>query len=156
MKNNSTFETLIGALVVAICILFIMLSAKLSGSRQQLSSGYKILAEFDNVDGLNIGSDIKVAGVKVGSISDIELNKENYRAKLTLKVINSLKVPTDSIFKVSTSGLIGNKFINIKIGADEEYFKDGEYAEFTESSMDLEDLISRFVFNSGNKDENKN
>ncbi len=152
MKNNS-FETLIGALVIVICILFIFLSAKVSGSRQKLSSGYKIIAEFDNVDGLNIGSDIKVAGVKVGSILDISLNKENYRATIVLKVIDTLKIPADSIFKVSTSGLIGNKFINIKIGADEEFLKDGEYAEFTESSMDLEDLISRFIFNSGNKNE---
>lgn len=152
MRNNS-FETLIGALVILICILFIALSIKVSGSRQKLSSSYTVIAEFDNAEGLNIGSDIKISGVKVGNISNIELNKENYKAKTTLKIVNGLEVPADSVFKISTSGLIGNKFINIKIGADEEFLKNGDFVEFTESTMDLEDLISRFIFNSGNKNE---
>ena len=66
----------------------------------------------------------------------------------------NLNIPLDSIFKISTSGLIGSKFINVKIGAEGDYFKNGDKADFTESSMDLEDLISRFIFNAEKKNEN--
>lgn len=156
MKNGNNFEILVGFLVIVICTLFIFSSVKLSANREEISSGYKVIAEFDNVDGLNIGSEIKISGVKVGTVSNIILNKENYKAELSLKIAKDILVPTDSVFKVSTSGLIGNKFINIKIGADEDYLKNGDIVEFTESTMDLEDLISRFLFNSGNSDEKNN
>lgn len=151
MKNN-TFETLIGALVIVIAILFLSFASKITSNKQNISKGYNILAVFDNADGINIGSDIKVAGVKVGSVANIKLN-DNYKAELILKLPEGLNIPLDSIFKISTSGLIGSKFINIKIGAEEEYFKNGDKADFTESSMDLEDLISRFIFNAEKKNE---
>lgn len=151
MKNN-TFETLIGALVIVVAILFLSFASKITSNKQNISKGYNILAVFDNADGINIGSDIKVAGVKVGSVANIKLN-DNYKAELILKLPEGLNIPLDSIFKISTSGLIGSKFINIKIGAEEEYFKNGDKADFTESSMDLEDLISRFIFNAEKKNE---
>lgn len=154
MKSN-TFETLVGVLVLIIAALFIYMSMEVSDSRQKLASGYRILAEFSNIDGINIGSDVKISGMKVGSVLDMRLD-QNYKSLLVIKLPNDLRIPVDSIFKVSTSGLIGNKFINIKIGADDEFFKNNDKVEFTESSMDLEDLIARFIFNSDSKDEDKN
>lgn len=151
MKNN-TFETLIGAVVLLIAILFTFMALKISDSRQKISSGYVLNAYFNNIEGLNIGADVKISGVKIGSVLDIKLNK-NYAANVRIKLPKDLSIPVDSIFKVSTSGLIGNKFVNIKIGADDEYFKNGETVEFTESTMDLEDLLGRFVFNNDNKNE---
>lgn len=152
MKNN-TFETLIGAFVVVIAGLFIFLSIKVSDSRQKLASGYKIIAKFNNIDGINIGSDVKISGMKIGNVTDMKFDNKNYKSLLVIKIPNNIKIPVDSIFKVSTSGLIGSKFINVKIGSEEEYFKNDETAEFTESTMDLEDLISRFIFNSDSKNE---
>ncbi|MDD2839738.1 MAG: outer membrane lipid asymmetry maintenance protein MlaD [Rickettsiales bacterium] len=154
MKNN-TFETLIGTLVLLIAILFTFMASKISDSRQKMSSGYVLNAYFSNIEGLNIGADVKISGVKIGSVLDIDLN-QNYAANVKVKLPKDLHIPVDSIFKVSTSGLIGNKFVNIKIGADEEYLKNGETAEFTESTMDLEDLIGRFVFNKENENEKNN
>ena len=153
MKSN-TFESLIGAIVIIIAIIFISMAYKVSGNKQKMASGYILLAEFNNIEGINIGSDIKISGVKVGSVIDINLN-DNYKADVKLKLPNNILVPTDSIFKVSTSGLIGAKFVNIKVGADEEYFKNGDKVEFTESTIDLEDLIGRFIFNYENKNEKK-
>ncbi len=151
MKNN-TFETLVGTLVLLIAILFTFMTLKISDSRQKISSGYVLNAYFNNIEGLNIGADVKISGVKIGSVLDIDLNK-NYAANVKIKLPKDLSIPLDSIFKVSTSGLIGNKFVNIKIGADDKYFKNGETVEFTESTMDLEDLLGRFVFNNDSKDE---
>lgn len=152
MKNN-TLETLIGFLVLIVAGLFLFIAYKVSNNMQTISSGLKISGEFSNIDGINIGSDVKVAGVKVGSVLDVKIDSESYNSILVLKISKDLSIPTDSLFKISTSGLIGSKFVNIKIGANDEFFKNGDVIEFTESAMDLEDLIGRFLFNSGDKDE---
>ena len=151
--KNSSFETLIGAVVIFVAILFLFVASKIADGRQKITSGYNIIAEFTNAEGVNIGSDVKISGVKIGNVVDVKLNKDNYNAVVVLKIPKEVLIPTDSIFKISTSGLIGNKFINVKLGADEDYFKNNEVAEFTESIMDLEDLISRFIFNSRDKNE---
>lgn len=152
MRNN-TFETLIGTLVLVVAIVFIYISSKFSSATQNISSGYKLKAEFSNIEGLNVGSDVKISGVKVGSVLGTILDNNTYKAVLTIKLPKDILIPVDSSFKVSTSGLIGVKFINIKIGGSEEYFKDGDKVDFTESTMDLEDLIGRFVFNKDQKNE---
>lgn len=152
MKNN-TLETLIGFLVLMVAGLFLLMAARISNNMQAISSGLKISGEFSNTDGINIGSDVRISGVKVGSVMDVRLNTSNFNSVLTLKLSKDLNIPADSLFKVSTSGLIGSKFINIKVGADSEFFRDGDSIEFTESTMDLEDLIGRFLFNSGNQNE---
>ena len=151
MKNN-TFETLVGAIVILVAISFLSISSKIVNVSKKGNKTYEVYAEFSNIEGISIGSDVKISGVKVGTVSDIILN-DSYKASLTIKLPENILIPTDSLFKISTSGLIGSKFINIKIGANEEYFADKEMVEFTESVMDLEDLISRFVFNSEKKDK---
>ena len=154
MKNN-TFETLIGVIVIVVAILFTLTMYKFSNNKQKMSNGYILEGNFDNIEGINVGSDVKISGVKVGSVVDIKLD-QNFQANVKIKLPNDLKIPVDSIFKISTSGLIGAKFINIKIGAEEEYFSNGNTVDFTESVMDLEDLISRFIFNSESKNEKNN
>ncbi len=148
MKKNS-FEILVGFLVVLLSCVFLIVVSKTT-NKQNMKNSYELKAVFNNIEGINSGSDIKISGVKVGLVSNVSLN-EDYKAELTLKLPKDLQIPVDSIFKISTSGLIGGKFINIKIGADEMYFENNEMVEFTESTIDLEDLISNFVFNSGNK-----
>ncbi|GMO60357.1 MAG: outer membrane lipid asymmetry maintenance protein MlaD [Rickettsiales bacterium] len=153
--KNSKFETIIGGLVLLIAFLFFIVILGISKHSSRSDSGYEVLAEFANIEGLSLGSDVKISGVKVGSVSKVFLNTNNYNASVVLNIQGDLKIPTDSIFKVSSSGLMGGKFVNIKIGGMDEYFENGAVAEFTESTMDLEDLISRFVFNSESKDEKK-
>jgi len=154
IKNN-TFETLIGTFVLIVAIIFVYIAMKVSNNTQNMKAGYKVIAEFSNIDGINIGSDVKIAGVKVGSVTDILLNSQDYKAILTIKFQKDVLVPSDSLFKVSTSGLIGAKYINVKVGNEEDFFKNGDKADFTESTMDLEDLIGRYVFNNENKNEKK-
>lgn len=155
--KNSSFEAVVGAVVLAVAGLFFLLSLSITKNTRGISGGYIVSAEFANVDGLTIGSDVKVAGVKVGDVADIKLNGENYNAKIIMSIRDGMTIPTDSVFKITSSGLMGGKFVNIKIGGDSEYLADGSIAEWTESTMDLEDLISRFVFNSGDdKKNNKN
>jgi phospholipid/cholesterol/gamma-HCH transport system substrate-binding protein len=147
--NKSIFETIVGFVVLVVVLVFFLLVLNTSRSVKK-NKGYTIVAEFNNVEGLTIGNDVKISGVKVGGITKIELN-DNYSAVVHMNIENKLKIPIDSIFKVSSSGLMGGKFINIKIGADEFVLENNSIAEFTESTMDLEDLITRFVL--GGKDE---
>jgi len=154
MKNN-TLETLVGFVVLIVTVTFILFASNVSSGNNTITSGILISAEFSNVDGINVGSDVKVSGVKVGSVTKVELDRETFVSILTIKLRDDIGIPDDSVFKVSTSGLIGAKFINVKIGSSEDILKNGNRAEFTESSMDLEDLISRFLFNGEDLDKQK-
>ena len=152
MKNN-LLETIVGSIVLLIAILFILFSFKIINVNNNKSQSYDVYAEFDNIEGINIGSDVKISGIKIGAVSDIKINK-NYKAYLTLNLSKDYSIPNDSIFKISTSGLIGNKFIDVKIGSSDEYITNKDTVDYTESVLNLEDLISKFLFNF-KKDENK-
>ena len=109
-----------------------------------------LYAVFDNIDGINISTKVKIGGLDVGEISNIKLN-DNYKAEVELKVNKDIKIPLDSALKISTSGIIGNKYLKLEIGGDEEILNNNEYFEYTQSSMNLEDLISRFLLNKVSK-----
>ncbi|MBW2684157.1 MAG: outer membrane lipid asymmetry maintenance protein MlaD [Deltaproteobacteria bacterium] len=111
------------------------------------STTYIINAEFDNVAGVKKGASVQVAGVVVGSVAAVTLGEDEV-AVLALKVDKKLKVPIDSMASVKSQGIIGDKFIQLSFGGDEENFKPGEVLRDTESSMDIESLISKFAFGS--------
>lgn len=111
------------------------------------SKTYVLKAEFDNVAGVKKGASVQVAGVEVGEVTAVELGEEDV-AVLYLQIDNSLKVPTDSMASVKSQGIIGDKYIQLSLGGDEELFKPGEVLIETESSLDIESLISKFAFGS--------
>jgi len=108
---------------------------------------YLLKAEFDNVSGIKKGASVQVAGVVVGSVETIELGPENF-AVLIMRLQNQVHVPVDSIASVKSQGIIGDKYIQISLGGDEELFKEGDVVTETESAIDIESLISKFAFGS--------
>lgn len=108
---------------------------------------YEIKAIFDNVSGVKQGATVQIAGVVVGDVSKVELN-ETDAARLVLRLDSSVKVPVDSMASVKTQGLIGGKYIELSPGGDEELLKPGAAIFDTESSVDIEGLISKFAFGS--------
>jgi len=112
----------------------------LNGSRS-----YILYAEFDNISGVKKGADVQIAGVPVGTVLDIFLNEDDM-AVATLQIQKDIEVPVDSMASVKSQGIIGDKFIQITLGGDEELYKPGETITDTESSVDLESLISKFAF----------
>ena len=112
----------------------------LTGSRS-----YEIYAEFDNISGVKTGADVQIAGVIVGKVRDITLSSDEL-ARATLQLDNAVKVPVDSIASVKSQGIIGDKYIQITLGGDEELYTSGTTLTDTESSVDLESLISKFAF----------
>jgi phospholipid/cholesterol/gamma-HCH transport system substrate-binding protein len=106
---------------------------------------YTIGAEFDNVAGLKVGANVSMAGVVIGKVSAIELN-ENNMAHVALYLEKKVRLTDDAIASIKTQGIIGDKFIKISQGGSGNFVKDGEVLFETESAIDLEDLISQFVF----------
>lgn len=150
MKRN-LLETIMGALVLLVAGFFVATAYQNSGIKNE--NGYLILANFDRVDGITRGTDVKIGGIKIGTVDDMSLDTESFRAKVTFSINNTVKLPADSSAEIASEGLLGGKFVNIIPGADEETLKDGGKIEYTQSSINLEQLLGKFAF--GSADDNK-
>lgn len=106
---------------------------------------YTVYAEFDKVGGIKKGSVVEIAGVPVGSVERVTLN-EKYHAVVEMKILNSVKLPDDSIASIRTKGLIGEKYVQITPGASEQYIAHNGRIRETESSIDIEEVLSKYVF----------
>jgi len=113
---------------------------------------YVIEARFDNAGGLNAGSNVVVAGVPVGRVESIRVDEADFSAIATLRVLAGLKLPSDTMASIKTTGLIGDKYVALSPGADESTLSPGERITMTESSVDLESLIGKMAFGSLDKD----
>jgi len=109
------------------------------------SHSYILSAEFDNISGVKKGADVQIAGVPVGTVRNVALSEDDM-ALATLQIKKTIQIPIDSIASVKSQGIIGDKFIQITLGGDEELYKPGSVITDTESSVDLESLISKFAF----------
>ena len=149
MKNN-LFEIIIGTFVLCCTIYFFFFSFSKSGI--STSQTYQISANFDNIDGVSTGSDVKVSGVKIGTVATEVIDPETYHAILTFNINNNIKIPIDSSAKILSSGLLGGKYVAIEIGAEEEVLKDGSKIQFTQSGINFEELLGKFIFGSSQKE----
>lgn len=147
MKKN-ILETVVGLFMVAGLLAFGYLALEL-GEVSFLSDSkrYEIRAEFDNVSGVKKGAAVQISGVVMGDVSAIDLTDDNL-AVLTLRIDKRVKVPADSIASVKSQGIIGDKYIQLSLGGDEEILAEGGLVTETESAIDIESLISKFAFGS--------
>ena len=117
------------------------------GKMELLGDNYYLLhARFQSVSGLKPGADIEMAGVRIGQVSSISLDQEREVADVDLKIRNGIKLTDDVIASVKTAGLIGDKYINILPGGSDVILKAGDLITETESAIDIENLISKYVF----------
>ena len=147
MKKN-TLEMIVGLFMLAGLLAFAYLALQLGEvSILSSSSKYVIKAEFDNVSGVKKGAAVQIAGVVVGDVSGVELGKDEL-AILYLRIDKGIKVPVDSIASVKSQGIIGDKYIALSLGGDEEMLVENAVITETESAIDIESLISKFAFGS--------
>lgn len=139
-------ESLIGMGILLFCAscLFYLFSVVDFGNTHRMKN-VTLRAKFNNIDGITKGTDVKVSGVKVGHVSSVVLDKNTFQAIVYVAIDDSIKIPKDSILSVSTSGLIGAKYLEIKAGFEDEYLADNEFFTTTQSAQNIEDLISKFV-----------
>ena len=147
MKKINT-EFVVGLFMLAGFLAFAYLSSQMGEfSVFSLEKNYQIVAEFDNVSGLKVGATVEIAGVTIGKVSEISLGKEDL-AKVVLLINRDVEVSADAIASIRTQGLIGDKYIKIIQGGDEESLTDGGIIFDTESSIDIEELVSKYIFES--------
>jgi phospholipid/cholesterol/gamma-HCH transport system substrate-binding protein len=146
MRNN-LLESLIGFIVILVAIIFLIYSYSMMGNKNP-SKTYEITAVFNEVSGLISGSDVRLSGIKVGSVSSQKLDVETFEAVVSMQISNDIKIPTDSSAKISSEGLLGGNYISIEPGGSDEILIDGDVIEFTQGSIDLIGLLGNAVFGS--------
>jgi phospholipid/cholesterol/gamma-HCH transport system substrate-binding protein len=140
---NSVAETVIGAVVLATAIGFVVYAGQSRGV--PLAGGsYPLTAKFRSADGIGVGTDVRVAGIKVGSVSGLELDRASFEAKATFTVQGDLQLPEDSDVKISSESLLGGNFVEITPGASEVVLAAGDEIVNTQGSVSLLNLLMRF------------
>lgn len=144
--KSSALETLIGAVIIALAIGFFGYAYKTSGMGSNAGGGYKISAEFDNVNGVAIGSDVRVAGIKVGSVIGQSLNPKSYQARIDMAIQPQVQLSDDTSAKITSEGLLGANFVALEPGGSDGKLVDGGVISYTQGAVDLWSLISQAMF----------
>ncbi|MDZ4323376.1 MAG: outer membrane lipid asymmetry maintenance protein MlaD [Alphaproteobacteria bacterium] len=150
MKTN-VLEVTMGAVILvvfAFCIIFAY-----STSQWQPSTGYEVIARFDRIDGIMRGSDVRLSGVKVGTIKDLHLDPKTYLAVVHLTLEPHVSLPTDSAAEIVSDGLLGGKYLALVPGGEDANIAPGGEIVHTQSAVSLESLIGKFIFNAQEKKE---
>lgn len=143
MRHN-LIEAIVGAIVLAVAGFFFL--SAYSSSQKNMPDGYTVYALFERIDGLTIGSDIKMSGVKIGIIHNVEINPKTYQAKVTMMLRRDIQIPEDSSAEVASESLLGGKYIALIPGGSEQFLKPNGEIIYTQSSISFEGLISKFLF----------
>ena len=141
-------EVIVGLFFVAGIIAFAYLTIMLGGKSIMNSDNYELTARFTSTAGLKNGAPIEIAGVPIGKITAIDFDPEAYQSIVTLSLQPDVKVQEDAIASVRSTGLIGGKILQISPGGAEDILEPGDEIEETEPSVSLEELISKYIFDS--------
>jgi phospholipid/cholesterol/gamma-HCH transport system substrate-binding protein len=150
--GRSVFETILGAVVLGIAGLF--LAFAYSSSNVQKVQGYTIAANFPMVDGIKSGTDVKLNGVKVGSVSDIELltqpGANEFLVNVVMSVKNDIKLPTDTMAMIASESLLGGKYMSLEPGVEDDTIKTDGSGRITrtQAPMRLDDLLGQLIYGS--------
>ncbi len=155
MLHSKSLETIVGVFVAIGLGALLILAMKVSNlSSLGTAEGYQILAKFDNIGGLKVRSPVKMAGVRVGQVSDITFDDESYEAVAVLNIDKTFsKIPLDTTANIYTSGLLGEQYVALEAGGDMEYMKEGDSVEITQSAVVLEQVIGQFLYDKASGDD---
>jgi phospholipid/cholesterol/gamma-HCH transport system substrate-binding protein len=152
MQRSPTRDLVVGLFVLTGLAALAYLSVQIGGMAYTGPGGLQIYATFEQVGGLRPRAPVAIAGVKVGQVSEIRLDGD-LRARVMLDLDPTLALPIDSSARIVTSGLLGDQFITLEAGAEEDMLASGDEIDFTESAISLESLIGKFVNDAGLEEE---
>lgn len=142
--NRGLIETLMGAVVLLVAGVFIVLAygaTDIGGD-----GGYQLKADFNRATGVNVGSDVRLSGIKVGRVAALSLDPETYLARVTISVDPAVQVPSDSSLAIASEGLLGGTYLDLSPGGDEVMLRPGEQIQFTQDAVDLVQLLGKAIF----------
>lgn len=148
MPRSSLAEILTGALVLLVAAGFIAYAVAHSG--RPSGSGYTLYADFDNISGLSVGNDVRLAGVKVGTVTAETIDPKTFQARVAFTVQNDIKLPKDTAAEITSESLLGGKYVSLSPGGDERNLQPGQTITITQSSINIESLLGKFIFSASN------
>ncbi len=143
MKRN-IIETVMGGVVLVVALAFVVIAFNSQGLTTV--SGYEVSAEFDDVTGIGPGTEVRMAGVKVGTVTETKLDANTFFADVTMSIDESVQLPADTSAKIVSDGLLGGSLIALDPGGSLENIPEGGSIEHTQGSINLVELLGRFVF----------
>ena len=148
MNRRSIAEVLTGAVVLLVAAGF--LGYAVTNSGRSATSGYTLYAKFDHIDGMGVGADVRIAGVKVGSVNQERLDPQTFQAVVALSVRDDVKLPKDTGAIITSESLLGGKYLSLQPGGDETMLQPGGTITITQSSISIEELLGKFIFSMTN------
>lgn len=147
--QNKTVETLMGAIVVLVAAGFLYFAYTTTSTGHL--AGYEVTAQFSQVDGVNVGTDVRLSGIKIGTVSALDLKEDHgiYRAVAHLSIRNDVKLSDDSSVKITSSGILGNAYLSVSPGGSDKTIPPGGRIMITQGSVDLMGLIGRMITSGG-------
>jgi phospholipid/cholesterol/gamma-HCH transport system substrate-binding protein len=142
--SHNLVETMMGAVVLIVAAFFLTFAYSTTSVRT--FNGYEVSAKFDRVDGLNPGSDVKISGIKVGTVVEEKLDPETFLAVVKLNIIKDVKLPVDTVAQVSSEGLLGGNFLALVPGSDDKNIQPGGEIKYTQAPVNLMQLLGKFIF----------
>ena len=152
MRKN-LIETVMGAVVLAVAALFIVFAY--SKAEVGKVEGYEINAKFDRIDGILAGSDVRMSGIKVGTVTASALDPKTYFANVSMNIRSDIKIPEDTSIAVSSDGLLGDMFLALSPGGSDDMLPPGGEITTTQGSIDLMGLVGQMIFSQTNNDDDK-
>lgn len=149
MKQN-IIETLVGFAVLIIAFLFVTFAYK-TGNNLSDSKGYQLTANFQSAEGIVVGGDVMIAGIKIGAVKKIVLDQNSFFALVYLNINDNIKIPVDSKASVVTSGILGGKYISIVPGNEDDDLAPNSQIRYTQSAINIESLVSKLLSSFGSK-----
>jgi phospholipid/cholesterol/gamma-HCH transport system substrate-binding protein len=151
MSENRT-EVLVGGAVLALALGFLLYAVQATGFART-ASGYELRAAFRSVEGVKVGTDVRMAGVRIGSVTDLTLNPDTFFAEARFAILDGISLPTDSAVLVASEGLLGGFYIEILPGGALETLSPGDEIEDTQGAVSLTTLLLKFVGGMGAGEE---
>lgn len=149
--NRNVIEAIFGAVILIVAAFFLIFAYKTADIKPK--EGYIVQAKFNRIDGLRPGDDVRIGGIKIGSVIDQKIDKETFQAVVDMSIDPSIKLPLDTSARILTEGLLGGTFIDMQPGGEEEMLKESDFIEYTQDSINVVDLLGRFIFSVANADE---
>ena len=144
MKRN-IIETVLGAVVLLVAIGFLFFAFRATGLTTA-ATGYEVIGEFDDASGLVPGAEVRMSGVKIGTVLSQSLDAETFFANVVMSIDDSIRLPTDTSARIVPDGLLGGNYVSLEAGADEETIASGGRLLYTQGAINVVDLLGRFIF----------
>ncbi len=150
--KRSVIETVLGAVVLLIAAVFLAFSYNTANLKKV--SGYEVTADFSGIGGLATGDEVQISGVKVGSVVGVDLDPDTYLARVHMNIEPDIELPEDTTALISSTSLMGGKYLSLEPGAAEDMIPAGGRVQYTQAPQNLEQLLGKFIFSMQNNKDN--